>query len=98
MMANPPLPRSGHRAGRQVCDVIPQKSCWRGLSTWHCFRLTSMIAPVRLIEQYYRTPKKDRKVFLGNLREEDREIVQKFVDKAQVILVVEALNEMRKRG
>ena len=53
---------------------------------------------VRLIEQYYRTPKKDRKVFLGNLREEDREIVQKFVDKAQVILVVEALNEMRKRG
>ena len=26
MMANPPLPRSGHRAGRQVCDVIPNES------------------------------------------------------------------------
>ena len=49
---------------------------------------------VRLTEQYYQTPRKDRKVFLDNLCEADRVIVQRISDKADAVLFVEALNEV----
>ena len=49
---------------------------------------------VRLVEQYYQIEKKDRKAFLGNLREEDRAMVQRFVDKADAVIFADAINEI----
>ncbi len=48
----------------------------------------------KLMGQYYQTPKEDRKALLANLREDDRGIVQKFVDKADVLIFAEAMNEL----
>ena len=49
---------------------------------------------VRLVEQYYQIEEKDRKAFLGNLREEDRAMVKKFVDKADAVIFADAINEL----